>query len=502
MVTARADAAELGAAYSPRPGAIWAEVTPALTWHAASAAFGGAPFDVSPGECPSAVASGMAGTFDWSKDYSLAWGSEFLANWSSALAAFKAASAIKDPAAASLRPGPRAAGVVLGRAPGAAASGGPAASRAFNFLGMAFPRAAAMKGAPSGKAGPNGARGYYGRGGSCSCASSCGYSELQTYNYVYTFDDYCDAGNNQWGPQTGNDMWGSTYNGGYCVGDATFGLVGNNQYDQCGRWCAIRCPSRYGEWCCWRRAHLGELRTLPPRPRTQCSPAAAASVLTAPPPPHAVPDAAGGVSAYVSPNYRFYGATNYYPNLVYASLPEDARSEVDAPSEARASVAAAAASPSAAPTRPMLAAACAGAAELSAALARSGSIDAGAGLGLAFPAVAVAPNGGAVVAALSSGPGRAPDGRADAYPGVAAAFLATGSSGATPLATLARAAGPLGAAGVVGGGPGYFGELTAADVHPVTGAVYVASRRGGAARAGPAFVPTWVGLIPMAAAAA
>jgi hypothetical protein len=37
-------------------------------------------------------------------------------------------------------------------------------------------------------------------------------------------------------------MWGSTYNGAYCTGNAAFGMVGNNQYDQCGRWCELRCP--------------------------------------------------------------------------------------------------------------------------------------------------------------------------------------------------------------------------------------------------------------------
>ena len=39
-------------------------------------------------------------------------------------------------------------------------------------------------------------------------------------------------------------QWGTLYNGAYCVGDGTFGLVGNSQYDQCSRWCLIRCPRR------------------------------------------------------------------------------------------------------------------------------------------------------------------------------------------------------------------------------------------------------------------
>jgi hypothetical protein len=258
VLTARADVAEPGAAYSPRPGVVWAEVSPTLTWAAAPGAFGHTAFTVAASDCAAVVSSGMAATFDWSKDYSLTWGSEFMRNWSSALSAFKAASSIKDPAAASLPPGPRAAAVVLGRTPGQSSAASPAAAaRAVNFLGMGFPRAAAMKG------GPNGARGYYGRGGGCSCSTSCGYSELQTYNYVYNFDDYCDAGNNQWGPQTGNDMWGSTYSGGYCVGDATFGLVGNHQYDQCGRWCAVRCPGQYGERARCTNGPVGQHECMP-----------------------------------------------------------------------------------------------------------------------------------------------------------------------------------------------------------------------------------------------
>lgn len=40
------------------------------------------------------------------------------------------------------------------------------------------------------------------------------------------------------------------YNGAYCVGNGAFGLVGNQQYDQCGRFCSIRCPSHSGETFC------------------------------------------------------------------------------------------------------------------------------------------------------------------------------------------------------------------------------------------------------------
>jgi GTPase involved in cell partitioning and DNA repair len=70
---------------------------------------------------------------------------------------------------------------------------------------MAFPRAAGGVG----KGGPNGGSGYRGRGGQCGCQSSCGYGDLHTYNYVYYYDDYCDSAYNQWGPATGNDMWGT-----------------------------------------------------------------------------------------------------------------------------------------------------------------------------------------------------------------------------------------------------------------------------------------------------
>jgi hypothetical protein len=34
------------------------------------------------------------------------------------------------------------------------------------------------------------------------------------------------------------------YNGAYCTGDSTFGLVGNHQYDECWRFCLIRCSPR------------------------------------------------------------------------------------------------------------------------------------------------------------------------------------------------------------------------------------------------------------------
>jgi hypothetical protein len=42
--------------------------------------------------------------------------------------------------------------------------------------------------------GPMGGSGYRGRQGSCGCSTTCGYGELQSYSYVYNFDDYCDAG--------------------------------------------------------------------------------------------------------------------------------------------------------------------------------------------------------------------------------------------------------------------------------------------------------------------
>lgn len=148
----------------------------------------------------------------------------------------------------------------------------------------------------------------------------------------------------------------------------------------------------------------------------------------------------------------------------------------------------------------MQAAACASGAALGATLVRSGSLEAGAGIGLAAPAVAVARNGGAVITAVYSGPGKMPDGRSDAYPGVGVAFLDVTARGGVPLAPLARSAAAIVPRPAAGGGPAAWGELGAADVHPVNGAVYVAARRGGGggrvARAGN--VGSWVGVLPVA----
>jgi hypothetical protein len=202
MVTARADSVQGG---SPRPGVIWAEASPVLDWQPTPAS--------SAADCAaSALTNDMTGTFDWSKDYSLTWGSEFARNWSRSLTAFKVASVTKPTNNAAGLPSPaspamtQAAGVVLDRA--ARTQQAALTSPSANFVQMAFPRAAAA--GPGGRAGPMGAGGYYGRGGNCGCERSCGFGDLQTYNYVYNFDDYCDAGSNQSGPQTGNDMWGST----------------------------------------------------------------------------------------------------------------------------------------------------------------------------------------------------------------------------------------------------------------------------------------------------
>ncbi|KAI8466856.1 MAG: hypothetical protein J3K34DRAFT_49055 [Monoraphidium minutum] len=243
MLTTRADATEDGGSYSPRPGVIWAEVAPQITYADASGSANGTMFAVPAAECPAAVSSNMESEFDWSKDFSQTWGSEFARNWSASLSLLRTASASKPRRAP--RTSTKAAGVVLGRAN--ALSKAAETSSAANFLAMAFPPRVAG-GAPGSRfGGPNGGAGYRGRGGSCGCESSCGWGELQSYNYVYNFDDYCDAGYNQWGPESGNDMFGSTYNGAYCTGNAAFGIVGNNQYDQCGRWCSIRCPGPQGE---------------------------------------------------------------------------------------------------------------------------------------------------------------------------------------------------------------------------------------------------------------
>ncbi|GBF97544.1 hypothetical protein Rsub_10145 [Raphidocelis subcapitata] len=467
LLSARADAPAPPASTGPaRPGVIWAEVSPRVIWRAnADGDFGRAgPFSVPAAECPSDLRSGMAARFDWAKDYSQTWGSNFgLRNWSAALGAFREASSRPPaaPAPAQQSGATRAAAVVLDRAKRLESAA--AVSPAANFLNMGLPQGphAAAGGRP---AGPMGGSGYRGRGGGCGCESSCGFSSLQTYQYVYNFDDYCDAGSNQWGPSNGNDMFGTTYNGAYCTGDATFGVVGNQQYDQCSRWCAIRCPG-----------------------------------------------SSGGVEGYTAPNYGFYGATNNYPQLWYASidpLPSNA-------SDARAPASDGAAT---APTRPMRAAACAAAAALAAEVVRSGALEADGALGLAFPSAAVAPNGAAVIAAAFSGPGTTPDGRSEAFPGVTAAFVDAAALGVVPISILARGSAPVVASGAVPGtsggsasggsgsgasaSPGYWGELAASDVHPVTGAVYVAARRGGATRTGHGTVATWVAHIPLAAAAA
>jgi hypothetical protein len=158
----------------------------------------------------------------------------------------------------------------------------------------------------------------------------------------------------------------------------------------------------------------------------------------------------------------------------------------------------------------MRAAACAAAAALSARVVRSGELGGNATLGLAFPSAAVAPNGAAVIAAVFSGPGRTPDGRSEAFPGVAAAFVDAAEAGVVPVAILARGAAPVVAGSSSGGGgggglsagasPGYWGDLTASDVHPLSGAVYVAARRGGATRTARGTVATWVAHIPLSVA--
>lgn len=180
----------------------------------------------------------------------------------------------------------------------------------------------------------------------------------------------------------------------------------------------------------------------------------------------------------------------------------------------RAAASTAAAAPFA-PTQPMKAAACAAHAALRARLLRSGSVAAGQGLGLAYPAVAVAPNGAAVIAFTYAGPGRTADGMADANAGVGAAYLDSNATGTLPMATLQRAPAPLaptevpapaaGKAAAAAAGAAAaeeWGELSAADVHPVTGAVYVAARKGGPTRTGRGHVATWVGVMPMATALA
>lgn len=135
-------------------------------------------------------------------------GSEFASNWSSTLGFLTAAAAAKPRARRPLRSsaGTSAAGVVLDRQ--ARLQQAAPTSRAANFLAMGFgPQAAGIGsmiggaigslirgGGASGAGGPSGGAGYRGRSGGCSCQSSCGWGDLQSYNYVYNFDDYCDAG--------------------------------------------------------------------------------------------------------------------------------------------------------------------------------------------------------------------------------------------------------------------------------------------------------------------
>jgi hypothetical protein len=143
------------------------------------------------------------------------------------------------------------------------------------------------------------------------------------------------------------------------------------------------------------------------------------------------------------------------------------------------------------------AAACAAAASLAVSLVRSGSVDASAAaassggpVGLAFPAVAVAPNGAAAVAFVFSGPG------AGAYPSAGLAYIDAAARGAVPMAVLQRGSGPI-VPSAAGGAP-TWGDLSAADSHPETGAVYVAVRRGGETRTQRGHVATWVGMLAQA----
>ncbi len=162
---------------------IWAEVKPTLEWNATSTGLSnGTSYTVPAAACAPALASGMAPTFDWSKDYSRAWGSEFARNWSWSLATYKAASAIKPKLAPDAT---RAAAVVLDRAGRLQAAA--KTSSAANFQAMAFPHVAGG-GAGSKFKGPNGGSGYKGRGGNCGCETSCGFGDLNTYNYVYFYD--------------------------------------------------------------------------------------------------------------------------------------------------------------------------------------------------------------------------------------------------------------------------------------------------------------------------
>jgi hypothetical protein len=327
------------------------------------------------------------------------------------------------------------------------------------------------------------------------------------------------------------------YNGAYCVGDGTFGLVGNSQYDECNRWCLIRCPRKgeagAGAWAeggtGGRGARQGGTPERSGRGRGQAgaltppatagargeashTPEAAGSLPptrallvrshgrrpASIPPPATPPD--GGADAFASQRYRdgFYGVTNYYPSYFYASIDDDnATSPASAIGTANATGAAKAATPAPPaafePTRPMQAAACAMAARLEAAPLRGGAVDPGEGLGLAFPALAVAKGGAAVIGFTLSGAWRLPNATEEAYPGVGLAVVPPGASGAAPAAAAAKSGLPIVPAEV--GAVRSWGELSAADAHPVTGAVYVAARRGGPTRTGRSHVATWVAML-------
>jgi len=160
---------------------MWAEVAPTVHWNTAFGFSNNTAFTVPGAECPAAIASGMAPKFDWSKDFSLAWGSEFARNWSWSLAAYKTASSLKPK---TLPNATRAAAVVLDRA--SRLEQAAKSSSAANFQSMAFPHAAGGTG--SAFKGPNGGNGYKGRDGKCGCETSCGWGDLNTFNYVYFFD--------------------------------------------------------------------------------------------------------------------------------------------------------------------------------------------------------------------------------------------------------------------------------------------------------------------------
>jgi len=289
-------------------------------------------------------------------------------------------------------------------------------------------------------------------------------------------------------------MWGTLYNGAYCVGDGSFGLVGNSQYDQCSRWCLIRCPSRGeqgGRMAATSASLVPALLQQPPTATHRS--------------PRNQPTTDGGAGAFASKDYQFYGVTNYYPGFFYASLGEGvALTNTSAANATTPEADVAATKEPFRPTKPMQAAACASGATLSAALLRSGTVDAGAGLGLAFPAVAVAPNGAAVISFTYSGPGKLPADDSDdsveaAFPGVGIAVVDGSAKGAVPMTVLQRGTGPVTSAEVQG--VRVWGELSGAQVHPVSGAVYVAARRGGGGKVGRHTVGTWVGVLPLSSGA-